>query len=148
MNRRGFLGALFGLAAAPVLAKLSWARELGLGEEFHVEPLTLGAGFFTNFYVCGYATEPEVAPIYVLRRDGTKLLDMTINAYGGSLNWFDWGGSNSIYFDESFPIFVSVPKNVRAQMVWTDRRTDQSYMRTFERGVVTRGDVALRRTTI
>lgn len=121
MRRRGFLGALLGFAAAPVLARLPQFVDDDRFEFLTQEPLILPPYLLTGRIVeiglegCGQ--EPRIGGARLLRSNQT-LLAFHVNEEGGLLYWRAPPDA-AIIATERWPVTVDVSRACRARIFYT-----------------------------
>jgi hypothetical protein len=127
-TRRGFLGALLGLAAAPVVAKLKFELPPQFEDVLVQKPIILpwqkGAGWIDGIVINGRAEAPRASLIRLARAgidDGSSswpsLLHLAINAAGGCLLWRPMP-DDRIRYTPDFGIVLDVPADIQAQVYY------------------------------
>jgi hypothetical protein len=125
MNRRGFLGALVGLAAAPLLPKLPLGYSLA--ESGLIVPeasrivRTLGSGgaaALTGIDFWGEAERSAVGIVKVLRKDGASVMEFPFNMAGGNVRWR--ADAPTIYADAQAPLIVHATAGTTIRLFWFD----------------------------
>lgn len=156
LDRRGFLGALLGLAAAPVLAKLSpiLMPEMPLAEALAAPPPLImptieGRGHVTDLNV---AAGPECTTVRVLRTavpphyhypraEDLPYMLLQINTHPHHYAHWRAGFGNEIEFDPAHPITVVFPLGAHGNMIWLNDLGD-TWVREFYADGTTRDYLA------
>lgn len=122
MQRRSFLGALLGLAAAPVLAKLE-AVYVPPKQPPIILPTLEGQAYLMRVQAQGtnhtngiLDIENAVTGFRIMRQDGALLMEQSLHAMGGMMIWEARPGSEIIYTPEH-PLCFDMGKQLDLDIV-------------------------------
>jgi len=119
MNRRGFLGTLFGLAAAPVLSRLAFDVPSTAGLLSVAQPIILptlsGTGEVLELSLSGMGQESAASFIRFLRGSGESIIHLSVNAMGGyCVQQF----RTPVVFTPNHSLVVDAPANIDVRMTY------------------------------
>jgi hypothetical protein len=132
IKRRSFLGALMGLAAAPVLARLEPIYLIP--ENPIILPTLVDEGDIFFIAMNGLATQSKATFASILRQDGSPVLKYAVSAYGGQVMWRPM---HDLYirFTKEHPLVFDVDDDIKFEMAY--HHGNEVRVRRIVRGITT-----------
>jgi hypothetical protein len=134
ITRRGFLGSLLGIAAAPVILRVPLvvaAPNLVVIKRPIILPTLFTSGRLVRIDAQGSGEESALGWARVVRYQGHPIWMGHVNVYGGIMCQ-EFPHDQEVLFTEQFPLVVDVSPLVRVHLSYWDEQSEKYRVKTIE----------------